>query len=354
MRNPLRLAARGSCGIALFAVTTVWIGPALAQAPAAPGPAAPAAPGGRKKRQPPPPVTPIAETAAAMKQYQSGNYEAAVAQAKAALNKNEKYTPAMMAMAKAYYKLRKYEWVRTLWKMMQAASASDAEQAEMYQILAFMEIEKSQTPQAIELLRKTVEKRPDHFQAWNNLGGQYLIAKNYREAAPALERATQLNPTFAKAYLNLGSAYRGLKEYEKSQASYEKALQLYSNYADAVFHLGILYLDADKITNMDAIARLNQAITYFGRYKQMLGAAGQRPDPLADTYVAEAQDKITKEQKRIERQKKAEERERQRAAQKAAKEAAAAAAPSGPAPAGAAPAGAAPTAPAPQAAPGRK
>jgi tetratricopeptide (TPR) repeat protein len=336
----LKLVLRGAL---LVTAPTIAIPPALAQAPAAPTPA----PGGRKKRQPPPPVTPIAETAAAMKQYQAGNYEAAVAQAKAALNKNEKYTPAMMAMAKAYYKLRKYEWVRTLWKMMQAANASDAEQAEMFQILAFMEIEKSQTPQAIELLRKTVEKRPDHFQAWNNLGGQYLIAKNYREAAPALERATQLNPTFAKAYLNLGSAYRGLKEYEKSQASYEKALQLYSNYADAVFHLGILYLDAEKMTNMDTIARLNQAITFFGRYKQMLGSAGQRPDPLADTYVAEAQEKITKEQKRIERQKKAEERERQRAAQKAAKDVAGAAKPPGTpgAPGAPAPAPGAPAAP---------
>jgi tetratricopeptide (TPR) repeat protein len=316
---------------------------AFAQAPA---PAQPA-PGGRKRRQPPPPVIPVAETATAQKQYDAGNYEGSVAQAKAALNKNEKYTPAMMVMAKAYFRLRKYEWVRTLWKMMQNANASDAEKAEMYQILAFMEIEKNQTPQAIELLKKAVEARPEHFKAWNNLGAQYLTAKNYREAAPALEKAVQLNPTFTKAYLNLGSAYRGLKEYEKAQSSYEKALQLYSNYADAVFHLGILYLDAEKMTNMDTIARLNQAITFFGRYKQMLGSAGQRPDPLADTYVAEAQEKITKEQKRIERQKKAEERERQRAAQKAAKDVAGAAKPPGTpgAPGAPAPAPGAPAAP---------
>jgi tetratricopeptide (TPR) repeat protein len=317
---------------------------AFAQAPA---PAQPA-PGGRKRRQPPPPVIPVAETATAQKQYDAGNYEGSVAQAKAALNKNEKYTPAMMVMAKAYFRLRKYEWVRTLWKMMQNANASDAEKAEMYQILAFMEIEKNQTPQAIELLKKAVEARPEHFKAWNNLGAQYLTAKNYREAAPALEKAVQLNPTFTKAYLNLGSAYRGLKEYEKAQSSYEKALQLYSNYADAVYHLGILYLDAEKMQNMDTIAKLNQSIAYLNRYKQMLGSAGVRGDPLADTYIAEAQDKSGKEQKRIERQKKAEERERQRAAQKAAQAAkpAPGAAPAGAAPAGAAPAGAPPAAPA--------
>ena len=132
-----------------------------------------------------------------------------------------------------------------------------------------------------------------------------------------LEKATQLQPGFSKAFLNLGSAYRGTKDYEKAQDAYRHALQLFPNYADAVFNLGILYLDADKMPNVDTIAKLNTAISYFQKYKQMIGAAPPPGDP-AETYVAEAQDKIVKEQKRIERQKKAEERERQRAAQKAA------------------------------------
>ena len=115
-------------------------------APAAPpAPAAePAAP--RKRRQPPPPVIPSAETAAAVKSYNSQSYEGAVAQAKAALTKNEKYTPAMLVMAKSYYKLHKYEWVRHLWKMMQANNATEAEQAEMYHLLAWMEIEPTTSP----------------------------------------------------------------------------------------------------------------------------------------------------------------------------------------------------------------
>ena len=37
-----------------------------------------------------------------------------------ALVKNEKFTPAMLVMAKAYFKLHKYEWVRTLFEMMSA------------------------------------------------------------------------------------------------------------------------------------------------------------------------------------------------------------------------------------------
>jgi tetratricopeptide (TPR) repeat protein len=292
------------------------------QAGAPPPDAAPAAPpaaGGRKRRQPPPPVIPLNETSAAVKQYNQRNYEAAVTQAKSALTKNDKYTPAMLVMAKSYYKLRKYEWVRHLWKMMQANGATPAEQADMYHLLAWMEVDKKNVPGSIEMLKKATEARPDNPVFWNNLGAQYLEAKNYRDAEPALQKAVELNPTFVKAYVNLGSAYRGLKDYEKAKASYDKALQLFPTYADAIFHLGILFLDAEKMPNLDTIAKLNTAIGHFLRYRQMMSSAGQlRPDDPVNSYLFEAQDKITKEQKRIERQKQQEERDRKRQSQKTA------------------------------------
>src|SRR3954463_5717866 len=107
-------------------------------APAAAPPAAAAdapAPGARKKRQPPPAVIPTEDTRAAEQALKAGRYEAAVSAAKAALNKNERYTPAMLIMAKAYYKLGKYEWTRKLWEMMQANGASDAERCDVFQML---------------------------------------------------------------------------------------------------------------------------------------------------------------------------------------------------------------------------
>jgi tetratricopeptide (TPR) repeat protein len=356
--RPLRLLLRSSLRfgpLALSCALAVSAGPALAQQPAAAPPPAAAgaappaagapAPGARKRRQPPPAVIPTAETQAAEQLFRSGRYDAAVAQAKAALNKNERYTPAMLVMAKAYYKLGKYEWTRKLWEVMQASGASDPEKAEIYQLLAFLEIQQKNTPGAIELLRKAADARPDNAVIWNNLGAQYLGAKNYKEATPALEKAAQLQPGFAKAHLNLGSAYRGVRDYQRAQGEYQRALQLFPNYADAVFNLGILYLDAEKMPNVDTVAKLNTAISYFQKYKQMMGST-LPPGDQADAYVLEAQDKIGKEQKRIERQRKAEERDRQRAAQKAAPPAAApAAAP--PAGAGAAPPPAPPAAPPP-------
>ena len=279
----------------------------------------------------------------------AGKYEAAVAESKAALNKNERYTPAMLVMAKAYYKLHKYEWTKKLWEMMQANGASDGEKSEIYQLLAFLEVDQKNVPGAIALFKKAGDAKPDNAIIWNNLGAQYLAAKNYKEATPVLERAAQLQPGFAKAHLNLGDAYRGIKEYDKAQAEYQRALQLFPNYADAVFNLGILFLDAEKMPNMDVAAKMNTAISYFQRYKQMMGGSLPSSDP-ADGYIVEAQEGIKKEEKRIERQRKNEERERQRAAKKAADDAknAGSAAPGAPAAQGAlpVPAGAPPPPPA--------
>jgi tetratricopeptide (TPR) repeat protein len=314
------------------------------------------------RRQPPPPVIPTEDTQKARDLYKVGRFADAVAAAKAALNKNERYTPAMLVMAKAYYKLHKYEWMRKLWEMMQANGASNSEKAEIYQLLAFLEVDQKNVPGAITLFKQATDHKPDDAILWNNLGAQYLTAKNYSEATPVLERAAQLQPGFAKAHLNLGDAYRGVKQYEKAQEEYQKALQLFPNYADAVFNLGILYLDADKMPNMDLFAKQNTAIQYLQKYKQMMGGTLPASDP-AETYIAEAQDKIKKEEKRLERLKKQQERDTARAAKKAADDAKKAAAASGqpapapappaaaPAPPAAAPAPAAPPAPAPPAAP---
>src|SRR6185369_8607818 len=125
--------------------------PAASAAPAAAPADSQAAAGGKKRRQPPPAVIPTEETLAAEKLYKSGNFPGAVAQAKAALNKNERYTPAMLVMAKSYYKLKKYEWTKKLWEMMQANGASDAEKSEIYQLLAFLEVDQKNVPGAIAL-----------------------------------------------------------------------------------------------------------------------------------------------------------------------------------------------------------
>src|SRR4029453_13737963 len=113
-----------------------------------------------------------------------GRYGDAVAAAKAALNKNERYTPAMLVMAKSYYKLHKYEWMKKLWESMRANGGSSAEKAEIYQLLAFLEVDAKNVPGAIQLFKQAAEAKPDGAILWNNLGAQYLAPKNSPDAPP--------------------------------------------------------------------------------------------------------------------------------------------------------------------------
>ena len=101
------------------------------------------------------------ETDKAEQLFKSGRYPEAVAEAKAALTKNERYTPAMLVMAKSFYKLHKFEWMKKLWEMMQANGASNAEKAEVYQMLAFLEVDQKNVPGAIVLFKQATEAKPD-------------------------------------------------------------------------------------------------------------------------------------------------------------------------------------------------
>ncbi|HWE26534.1 MAG TPA: tetratricopeptide repeat protein, partial [Polyangia bacterium] len=121
------------------------------------------------------------------------------------------------------------------------------------------------------------------------------------------QKATQMLPQFGKAWNNLGSAYRGKQQYAEAENAYKRATQLDPNYADAYFNLGILYLDAKQMPGTDLVTKLNTAINYFNKYKQLAGYRLTRDDP-ADTYIAEARTNIDREQKRLQRLQKQQQR----------------------------------------------
>ena len=107
-----------------------------------------------------------------------------MAAAKAALNKNERYTPAMLVMAKSYYKLHKYEWMKKLWEMMQANGASDAGEGRDLPAARLPRDRRTRTFRAPSPSSSRPPKRsPTTPILWNNLGAQYLAAKNYARGA---------------------------------------------------------------------------------------------------------------------------------------------------------------------------
>jgi tetratricopeptide (TPR) repeat protein len=231
-------------------------------------------------------------------------YEDAIRQAKLALGRDERYVPAMVVLAKAYYYERKYELATSIVDM---AKSIDANNAECYNLLGFIALTRDDRISATAAFKKATELDPRYGNAWDNLAAQYLFGKNYDGALEAAKKATEMMPQFSKAWNNLGSALRGKQQYAEAETAYKRATQLDPNYADAYFNLGILYLDAKQMPGTDLVTKLNTSINYLNKYKQVAGFRLTRDDP-ADTYIAEARTGIEREQKRLQRLQKQQQR----------------------------------------------
>jgi tetratricopeptide (TPR) repeat protein len=247
---------------------------------------------------------PKPDTDAATAFLRHGRYEDAIRQSKLALGRDERYVPAMLVLAKAYYYEKKYELSTSI---IDIAKSIDANNAECYNLLGFIALTHDDRISATAAFRKATELNPQYGNAWDNLAAQYLFSKNYDGALQAAEKATELLPSFDKAWLNLGSAYRGKQQYADALAAYKKALQINSGYADAYFNLGILYLDAKQMPNTDTVTKFNTAINYFDQYKTKAGYRLTKDDP-ADGYIAEARTGADREKKRLERLQKQQQR----------------------------------------------
>lgn len=240
-----------------------------------------------------------------------GQHEKGIQTAKQALRRDETYVPAMVVLAKGYYHLRKYELASAI---LDIASEIDDRDAGVHEMRGFLALANDNAPGALASFRRATESDPGRAAAWNNLGAEYVRAKNYAQAVPALEKAVSLAPDSAQAHLNLGSAYRGSAAYQKAEAAYRRALELRPQYPEANFNLGILYLDAADFPGLDNIGRLSAAIAQFMKYKDARSYRLSKEDPV-DGYVEEARKGIERERKRLER-----ERKRAEGAQPQAKE----------------------------------
>jgi tetratricopeptide (TPR) repeat protein len=232
-------------------------------------------------------------TRAAETLVQGRNFEAGISAAKQVLKRDERFVPAMIVMARAYYHLGKVELSTAICDI---AKKIEPGYAETYFVLGLLALKADNRPGALAAFRKAVELKSDFAAAWNNLGAQYLAAKNYSEAATAFGKAADLSPQQASIRLNRGSAFRGNQEYKRAENEYLEAARLQSGYADAYFNLGILYLDAQSFPGYDIFRRLDLSIQNFQRYIQLKGSARRRDDP-AEGYIDEARKQIDREQK---------------------------------------------------------
>ena len=250
------------------------------------------------------------------------NADTAITEAKYALAADETSVKAMVLLAQANI-IKKY-YDQALDVLNKAAKRGGDKDRQVH-FLTGLVFDKTERPDdAIKSYERAVAIAPNYQSALMNLGVHYLANQRFREAASVYERLTgRLSYTTAAAWNNLGSAYRGQSAGAglapatrnslilRAETTYKRSISSSKNYGPAYYNLGLLYLDSDPFPSgggeLDRLARLKRAKTYFDEYRGMPGADAKRVDDVAAT----AQKLIAKEERL---RKKAEDRRKRDAA----------------------------------------
>ncbi len=286
-------------------------------------------------------------------QTRADHVDDAEATARKALRRDERFVPAIVALAKASLQRGRTELAAS---MLDQAKEIDPNYAEIYFLQGKAFQSSGQTAQALEAYRKAVELRPDYAEARMSLGIQSMASGNYNDALNQFETAIKLVPTLVPAHLNLADVYRALKRWQDAKREFDKALRMQAELPEAHFDLALLYMTAGSdFPGLQLLEALDRALLEFTTYRTQMGPR-LTPDDASATYMADIQRREDRERKRIERDKAKAAKDAERAAKAAAKTGAAApAAPAAkPAAAGPAPAPAPAAGPAPAPAPGAK
>jgi tetratricopeptide (TPR) repeat protein len=247
----------------------------------------------------------------------------AITAARAALRRDERFVPAMIAIVKASLK-RQPPRTELAASVLDQALAIDGSHAEGHFLRGRMLQTENRLGEALAEYRRAVELRPDFAEARVALGLQFIASGNYAEAEQAFEIASRLLPGSVEVALNLADAYRSSKQWTKAKAAFDRAIAMRERLPQAHFNLGLMYMAAgDQFPGMDKLTALQRATQEMNLYRDQMGPTMPRTDPSTDV-LADLAKQIEREQKRLEREKVRLEREAAKKARDAARAAQAA------------------------------
>ena len=251
---------------------------------------------------------------------QSERLDDAVTAARAALRRDERFVPAMLAIVKANLKRGRTELATSV---LDRALQIDANNAEAHFLKGKTLQVDNRLGEALTEYRRAVELRADYAEARIALGIQFLAAGNYTDAVDQFEKTAALLPSSASVYLNLGDAYRATNQWQKAKTAFDHAIEIADRLPQAHFDLALMYMAAgDQFPGLDKLTALQKSVQEFNTYRDQMGAQLARNDQ-SQTYLEDLAHQIERETKRLERERVRAERDAARRAREAAQPAAA-------------------------------
>ncbi|MDX2051062.1 MAG: tetratricopeptide repeat protein [Polyangiaceae bacterium] len=113
--------------------------------------------------------------------------------------------------------------------------------------------------EAVQLLRKVLEARPNSAETSHCMGRALLVeGNNLTDAQRMLQRAVELDPNRAHYHLYVGWVAADVGQADRARASFNKALELDRGFADAYWRRGILLARQGAVK--DAVADFTEAL----------------------------------------------------------------------------------------------
>jgi Tfp pilus assembly protein PilF len=112
--------------------------------------------------------------------------------------------------------------------------------------------------QAADSYRQAIEFRPDHAQAFHNLGVTRMIQRRPLEAIAAYEQAVRIKPDYPEPHQNLGALMQRLGRDDRALYHYGQALQFAPQSVEVRYNLALLAQERDMLD--DAIRGYRQIL----------------------------------------------------------------------------------------------
>jgi tetratricopeptide (TPR) repeat protein len=141
-----------------------------------------------------------------------------------------------------------------------------------YNNLGVAFLQKGQVDEAIAHYQKALQIKPDYAEAHSNLGTVLLQKGQVDEAIAHFQKALQIKPDYAEAYSNLGDVFLQKGQVDEAIAHYQKALQIKPDYADTHSNLGNAFLQKGQVD--EAIAHFQKALQIKPDYAEAYSNLG--------------------------------------------------------------------------------